>query len=466
MQQANPACLKSSIIAAGNLSSRILVGLDAKATWEELIEGSIREGTTDGLHGKSVLVATVDQFRAAAALIELDGIARRIVLYPPDLSLEHLSYVARTAEAEVLVTDQAEAAAANHGAGRVILCGSNVVPVKTDRTHDYASTIETEWILLTSGTTGRPKLAVHTLASLAGSAWHTDPASASLVWSTFYDMRRYGGLHIFLHAALTGTSLVVSSALESTADFLARAGAHGVTNISGTPSHWRRALMSPFADRIAPEYIRMSGEIVDQAILNQVQAQYPHARVAHTFASTEAGVGFNVDDGLMGFPAEILASNPLIDMKVKDGTLRIRSTRTAVRYLGEDSPVLKDAEGFVDTGDTLELRDGRYYFTGRRDGTINVGGYKVHPEEVEAVINRHPVVAMSLVKAKKNPITGALVVADVVLKTTPIEGSPDPVQRDILQFCRGELAPHMVPTVINIVPMLAVGESGKLVRRA
>src|SRR5271157_5512084 len=103
MQQANPACLKSSIIAAGNLSSRILVGLDAIATWEELIEGSILEGSTDGLHGKSVLVATVDQFRAAAALIELDGIARRIVLYPPDLSLEHLSYVARTAEAEVLV---------------------------------------------------------------------------------------------------------------------------------------------------------------------------------------------------------------------------------------------------------------------------------------------------------------------------------------------------------------------------
>jgi acyl-coenzyme A synthetase/AMP-(fatty) acid ligase len=466
MQQANPACLKSSIVAAGNLSSRILVGLDAKATWEELIHGSILEGQTDGLHGKSVLVATVDQFRAAAALIELDGIARRIVLYPPDLSLDHLPYVAKTAEADVVVTDQPEVPAVQHGVGRLIFCGRNVVPVKTDRTHDYASTIETEWILLTSGTTGRPKLAVHTLASLAGSAWHTDPASASLVWSTFYDMRRYGGLHIFLHAALTGTSLVVSSALESTADLLARAGAHGVTNISGTPSHWRRALMSAFADRIAPDYIRMSGEIVDQAILNQVQAQYPHARVAHTFASTEAGVGFNVNDGLMGFPAEILASNPLIDMKVKDGTLRIRSTRTAVRYLGEDSPVLKDAEGFVDTGDTLELRDGRYYFTGRRDGTINVGGYKVHPEEVEAVINRHPVVAMSLVKAKKNPITGALVVADVVLKTTPIEGSPDPVQRDILQFCRGELAPHMVPTVINIVPMLAVGESGKLVRRA
>jgi len=273
-------------------------------------------------------------------------------------------------------------------------------------------------------------------------------------------------LHIFLHAALTGTSLVVSSAQEPTADFLARAAAHGVNHISGTPSHWRRALMSPWAGRIAPEYVRMSGEIVDQSILNQVQSQYPQARVAHTFASTEAGVGFNVNDGLMGFPAETLVSNPEIEMKVKDGTLRIRSTRTAFRYLGADAPVLKDAEGFVDTGDTLELREGRYCFTGRRDGTINVGGFKVHPEEVEAVINRHPDVVMSLVKAKKNPITGALVVADVVLKSPSLgESGTAALQRNILQFCRGELAPHKVPAAIDFVPMLTIGESGKLVRR-
>jgi len=224
--------------------------------------------------------------------------------------------------------------------------------------------------------------------------------------------------------------------------------------------------MSPAASRIEPEYIRMSGEIVDQAILNQVRAQYPQARVAHTFASTEAGVGFNVDDGLMGFPAEILESNPLIEMKIKDSTLRIRSTRTATRYLGDAAPVLKDADDFVDTGDTIELRNGRYYFTGRRDGTINVGGYKVHPEEVEAVINRHPVVAMSLVKAKKNPITGALVVADVVLHAQASASGGDEAQRGILEFCRKQLDHHKVPAVINIVAALPIGESGKLVRRA
>jgi len=461
MQKANPITLWSSIIASGNLSKRVLVGVDAKATWGELVYGTLLDCPTDQFRGKCVLLATTDQFRASAALIQLDGMARRVVLFPPDVSLDHLAYVAKTAEADVLITDNAGTASARHGIGRVVMCGRSAVAPDADREEQ----LETEWILLTSGTTGQPKLAVHTLGSLADSAWETNPNAAATVWSTFYDMRRYGGLHIFLHAALTGTSLVVSSALEPVADFLARAGAHGVTHISGTPSHWRRALMSPWADRIAPGYIRMSGEIVDQAILNRVKAQFPQAKIEHTFASTEAGVGFNVSDGLMGFPPEILTRNPKIEMQIEDGTLKIRSTRTATRYLVAESPVLKDADGFVDTGDTVELRNGRYYFTGRRDGTINVGGFKVHPEEVEAVINRHPQVAMSLVKAKKSPITGSLVVADVVLNAAYTGSGPEALRDGILQFCSAELDAHKVPVTINIVPMLTIAESGKLVRR-
>src|SRR5256885_5591580 len=62
-------------------------------------------------------------------------------------------------------------------------------------------------------------------------------------------------------SALSHGSLVLSSAAESPADFLARAAAAGVTHISGTPSHWRRALMSGAAARISPRYVRLSGEI-------------------------------------------------------------------------------------------------------------------------------------------------------------------------------------------------------------
>jgi acyl-coenzyme A synthetase/AMP-(fatty) acid ligase len=288
-----------------------------------------------------------------------------------------------------------------------------------------------------------------------------------VVWSTFYDIRRYGGLQIYLRALLTGSSLLLGGPREPVANFLKRAGDCGVTHISGTPSHWRRALMSPEANCIAPCYIRLSGEIADQAILNNLRAFYPSAAISHAFATTEAGVAFDVRDGVAGFPASLLTAASGVDLKVLDGTLRVRSRRTAERYLGENAPALKDPEGFVDTGDVLELRESRYYFQGRRDGVINVGGLKVHPEEVEAVLNRHPQVRLSLVKPKKSPITGALVVAEVLLRDpSALEGEESrELQQSIKQFCREELAPHKVPAAISFVPALAIAATGKLVRR-
>ena len=77
-----------------------------------------------------------------------------------------------------------------------------------------------------------------------------------------------------------------------------RLAEHGVTHLSGTPSHWRRALMSPQIHDIAPRYVRLSGEIADQAILDSLRAAFPDATVGHAYASTEAGVAFEVDDGL------------------------------------------------------------------------------------------------------------------------------------------------------------------------
>src|SRR5205823_4775916 len=106
---------------------------------------------------------------------------------------------------------------------------------------------------------------------------------------------------------------------------------------------------------------------------------------------------------------------------VDDGSLRIRSPRAALRYLGDPHERLSGDDGFVDTGDIVERRGDRYYFLGRRSGVINVGGLKVYPEEVEAAINRHPAVRMSMVRSTRSPITGSLVAADVVLN-----GRPDP----------------------------------------
>src|SRR6185295_886306 len=171
----------------------------------------------------------------------------------------------------------------------------------------------------------------------------------------------------------------------------------------------------PEARAISPRYVRLSGEVADQGILNALHARYPQARIGHAFASTEAGVGFEVNDGLEGFPASMVGAPGDVQIRVADGSLRIRSARNAVRYVGEAHPTLAGDDGFVDTGDMVERRGDRYYFLGRRNGIINVGGLKVYPEEVEAAINRHPAVRMSMVRSTRSSITGALVAADVVL---------------------------------------------------
>ena len=463
MPHPDDGSLWSSSNAAGRLSDRALWGAGASVTLGELVRGSSLGGRIEELRGRSVLVATGDQLTAALALIELDGVVGRLVLGPPDLPAEHLPFVMETAAVDALVSDRAAPDGGAPGIGTVVTCTPKIAPAAPERTGRF----QTEWILLTSGTTGPPKMVVHTLSSLAGAIRGGRTLAGAAVWSTFYDIRRYGGLQIFLRALLGGGSMVLSSAEEAIGDFLVRAGAHDVTHISGTPSHWRRALMSPAAHRIAPHYVRLSGEIADQAILDHLRAFYPEARIAHAFASTEAGVAFDVGDGLAGFPASLIGrQNADVELKVEDGSLRIRSARTAARYLGSQDQPLVDRDGFVDTGDMVERRGDRYYFVGRRGGIINVGGLKVHPEEVEAVINGHPHVRMSLVRTRRNAITGALVVADVVLKAEAdsANGRVAELEREILRLCHDRLPRYKVPVAINFVPALPVATNGKLVR--
>jgi acyl-coenzyme A synthetase/AMP-(fatty) acid ligase len=461
-QTCNTFTLRNLLVESGS-SSQVVASAEAQMALADLPRQSALYGRADELEGRSVLLATTSQFTTALALIELDGVARRIVLCPPEVQIEHLPYVADAADVDGIVTDRSITGLGNSRPLYFCPCSRTVMPANTN----LDAHCETEWILLTSGTTGAPKLVLHTLTSLTAGIRDLDRKDEKTVWSTFYDIRRYGGLQVFLRAMLSGSSLVLSSPEESIPHFVERAAAHGVTHISGTPSHWRRALMSPSAHLLQPQYIRLSGEPVDQAILNRLRATWPGARIVHAFASTEAGVAFEVCDERAGFPEEFLASRfQGLELKVNEGTLRIRSARCARRYLGNNAPRLKDDEGFVNTADLIEVRNGRCHFAGRRDGVINVGGLKVYPEEVEAVIAHHPGVDTCLVRAKQSPITGAVVIAEVVLREDgTLRTQRSSVQEDILQLCRESLPAHKVPVAINLVPMLAIAGSGKVMRQ-
>src|SRR5215467_3331734 len=347
-------------------NGRYLWGPKTGFSLNELLKSTCLGGRLSELSGCSVLLAVKDQVAAALAMIEMDGVVRRMVVCPPDLSPKHIPAVADRAGVDAVVSDgqtpQLNLRGVLQVSASTVLTPAN--PVEHPR-------FMTQWILLTSGTTGIPKLVQHTFASLTAPVRNAKPQAPDTVWGTFYDIRRYGGLQILLRALLGPRSFVFSSADESPSDHLIRLAVHSVTHLTGTPSHWRRTLMSTSANAIAPGYIRLSGEIADQAILNALQSCYPQSKVSHAFASTEAGVGFEVNDGLEGFPADIVGKAGNVDLKIENQSVQLRSDRTATRYLGKEEPTLMDSEGFVDTGDVVELRDGRYYFLGRKSGVIN-----------------------------------------------------------------------------------------------
>jgi non-ribosomal peptide synthetase component F len=397
------------------------------------------------LSGRSVLLAVSDQLISGLAMTEVDGVARRMLLCPPDLNADHLQSLMADADIDAIVTDD-EGRWADADVALVVPAGPPVGaanPTTTDRA--------TEWLML---------------EALTGAILADGPSrNAAAVWATFYDIRRYGGLQIFLRAIVGDGSMVLSSPHEALADHVARLQARGVTHISGTPSHWRKLLMSGAASKFAPRYVRLSGEIADQAVLDGLSAAFPAASIGHAYASTEAGVGFAVNDGREGFPAGIVGVNrDGVEMKVEDGSLRIRSRRTAHAYIGRDATALADVDGFVDTGDMVELRGDRYHFVGRRGGIINIGGLKVHPEEIEAVVNRQPEVRMSRAKSRRSPITGGIVVVDVILADDADPGLIDQIRAKIMVDCKASLAPHKVPAVIKFVPSLDITPAGKLAR--
>jgi acyl-CoA synthetase (AMP-forming)/AMP-acid ligase II len=450
---------RRAIDAARTSGQRWLWGRDSALDIEDLRHRTCFGGQRASLLGKSVMIMTDGQVSAAAALMELDRLTARLLICPPDIKPDYLPVIARQAGIDVVITAGQKSSAMAASAGLAALSMTPPEPSEAG----LPTEIETDWLLLTSGTSGVPKIVRHTFASLTSAIKPEDKNSAP-VWGTFYDIRRYAGLQIFLRALVGTGSMVLSDAREPLVEFLPRLAKYGATHISGTPTHWRRVLMNWQPNTIAPSYVRLSGEIADQKILDDLKEAFPKAAVAHAYASTEAGVGFAVNDGLEGFPRTLLDDdNSSVQMKIVDGTLRIKSPGVALDYVRGDTH-LRDEDGFVDTGDIVESNGNRYYFAGRRSGIINVGGMKVHPEEIESIINRHRAVQMSLVKSRKNPFTGFIVVADVILRDNADAAGEERIRTEIMAVCREALPQYKVPALLRFVPQLDIAESGKLVR--
>jgi long-chain acyl-CoA synthetase len=106
-------------------------------------------------------------------------------------------------------------------------------------------------------------------------------------------------------------------------------------------------------------------------------------------------------------------------------------------------------DGWFHTGDIARLdADCHLFLLSRTTAVINRAGQKIFPEEIEAVLNRHPDVRESRVFGRHHARLGETVEAELVL------GRPDADLAGIREFCRCQLAPHKIPARLHIVPKL------------
>ena len=182
-----------------DLKDRTISDARQSVSLTNILEQSCLVGRSDELSGRSVLLAVDDQLISAIAMTEIDGVARRMLLCPPDLNPDHVQSLIEDAEIDAVVTEQP----ARWADAGVYLVMAARAPVRTPKKPKTGRA--TEWLMLTSGTSGVPKIVGHTLKGLTGAIVSNGPADGTPpVWATFYDIRRYGGLQIFLRAIIGG----------------------------------------------------------------------------------------------------------------------------------------------------------------------------------------------------------------------------------------------------------------------
>jgi acyl-coenzyme A synthetase/AMP-(fatty) acid ligase len=175
-----------------------------------------------------------------------------------------------------------------------------------------------------------------------------------------------------------------------------------------------------------------------------LRAVFPNVEMRQTYGLIELGVLRAKSESSDSLWVKVGGEG--YDLRVVDGILQIKADSAMLGYLNAASPFTDD--GYFITGDRVEMNGEYMRFLGRESELINVGGQKVFPAEVEAVLLDSELVEEAVVYGQKHPITGKIVCADVQLRGTQDESE---ARRQIRRFCSERLEPFKVPVKIQFV---------------
>lgn len=447
------------IAMLGALSAKYVVSPLFSAFGPEPIATRMRMG--EG----AVLVTTPELYR------------RRVASIRGDLpSLEHIVVVARSGETIPGTIGWSELLARGHP--------RFIVP-PTDP-EDLAL------LHFTSGTTGRPKGAMHVHAAVlthyVTGLYALDLHEDDIFWCTadpgWVTGTSYGVIAPLVHGV---TNLVVEAEFDAETWYrILEAEKVSVWYTAPTAIRMMMKLGPEIAKKYDFSHLRFLASVGEP--LNPEGVMFGLEAFGRPFHDnwwqTETGgimianyAAMDVKPGSMGRPlpgieAAIVRREPdgsvrVIEEPMVEGELALKKGWPSMfrGYLGEDERYRKCFAGeWYLTGDLAKKdEEGYFWFVGRADDVIKSAGHLIGPFEVESTLMEHPAVAEAAVIGKPDPVAGEMVKAFVVLR--PGVMPSEELRRAILAHARTRLGPVVAPKEIDFRDNLPRTRSGKIMRR-
>ena len=299
-------------------------------------------------------------------------------------------------------------------------------------------------VLFSSGSTGDPKAAVHDMVPLLDRVRGEGKAFRAISF-LLYD--HIGGINTMLYVLSHGGCLITVPDRDPDG-VLAAVERHRAELLPTSPTFLNLVLISEADHRhdlSSLKRITYGTEPMPESTLRRVHERLPHVRLQQTYGLSEVGIMSTRSRRSDSLWMQVGGDG--YQTRVVDGMLEIKARSAMLGYLNAPSPFTDD--GWFQTGDAVEV-DGDYMrILGRKSELINVGGEKVYPTEVEAVLEDLDIVREARVTGEPNPLTGHIVCADVVLADPALPAKE--ARTRIRRHCEQALQRYKVPVRIRIV---------------
>jgi acyl-CoA synthetase (AMP-forming)/AMP-acid ligase II len=333
--------------------------------------------------------------------------------------------------------------------------------------------------LYTSGSTGKPKGVV---LSHQSHRWVLEKRRRSsltarqrvLVAAPLYHMNALSTAH----AALAQGDSVVLLPNFTVAGYIDAITRYRCTSLTAVPTMMAMILqhgeLLRGTDLASVSDIRMGSAPVSPGLHESIRAQFPHARIANVYGTTEAGpIGFgphpqglDTPQGSLGYPHPevLLRLSGIPNPVAAEGVLEIHSPALMNEYhkLPQLTAKVLSQDGYYITGDVFRRDEsGFYYFVGRTDDMFVCGGENIYPGEVERMLERHPAVQEICVVPVADEIKWRKPVAFIV----PRPGA-SVSEREIQQYALRRGPAYQHPRRVWFLDRLPLAGTNKIDRNA